>query len=240
MIEILFEHAWFLVINKPSGMLTQAVPGIESVQTALVEQLKDRDRNAPTPFIGMPHRLDRVTSGTMVVARNQRALRRLSDQFASRKIRKVYFAVVPHMAESEGKWCDLLRKVPDEPRAELVSSEIEGAKEAILNYRVLAHHELANGGSVERVSLVEIELETGRMHQIRLQFASRGFPILGDVLYGSKTTWLQCIPGLRESPIALHAGRIEFRNPQNGESVSIEASLPSGWPNKLQSVEVRE
>ena len=83
MIEILLESSWFLVINKPSGILTQAVPGIESVQTILVKQLQARDAVAATPFIGIPHRLDRPTSGAMIVARNQRSLRRLSDQFAS-------------------------------------------------------------------------------------------------------------------------------------------------------------
>jgi 23S rRNA pseudouridine1911/1915/1917 synthase len=230
MIEILLEHAWFLVINKPSGMLTQAVPGIESVQTTLIEQLSNRDRGSPRAFIGMPHRLDRVTSGAMVVARNQRALRRLSDQFAARKVRKIYYALVPQMIEHESQWHDYLRKVPEEARAEIVSRETEGAKEAILSYRVVSQHELRRDDTMERVSLVEIELETGRMHQIRLQFGSRGLPILGDVLYGSHWKWMESEPGQRESPIALHAGKIEFHNPQNAEGVSMVAPLPKGWP----------
>ena len=100
MIEILLESSWFLVINKPSGVLTQAVPGIDSVQTLLVRQLQDKDPEAPKPFIGIPHRLDRVTSGAMVVARNQRALRRLSDQFAARKVNKIYHAMVPRISDS--------------------------------------------------------------------------------------------------------------------------------------------
>ncbi len=230
MIEILLEHAWFLVINKPSGMLTQAVPGIESVQTTLIEQLSNRDLSSPRAFIGMPHRLDRVTSGAMVVARNQRALRRLSDQFAARKVKKIYHALVPQMIECESKWHDYLRKVPDEARAELVSRETEGAKEAILSYRVLSQHELRRDDTMKRVSLVEIELETGRMHQIRLQFGSRGLPILGDLLYGSDWKWMESEPGGRDSPIALHAGKIEFNNPQNAERVSMVAPLPKGWP----------
>ena len=83
-------------------------------------------------------------------------------------------------------------------------------------------------------SLVEIELETGRMHQIRLQFASRGYPILGDVLYGSCIEWLGSTPGDRESPIALHARKIEFRDPKNAEMISVEAPYPLGWPQILQ------
>jgi len=228
MIEILLESSWFLVINKPSGLLSQAVPGIESVQTHLVKQLQGLDPKAPTPFIGIPHRLDRVTSGTMVVARNQRALRRLSDQFASRKVKKIYHALVPRLSETvEVCWQDTMRKVPDVARAEMVPATEAGAKEAILRFNVDGQHILHDQ---TQVSWVEIELETGRMHQIRLQFAAHGHPILGDVLYGSKFEWLGSIPGERESPIALHARIIEFRHPQNAELISVVAPYPSGWP----------
>ena len=227
MIEILHENAWFLVINKPSGILTQAVPGIDSVQTLLVQQLQERDATSPTPFIGIPHRLDRVTSGAMVVARNQRALRRLSDQFASRKVNKIYHAIVPELNQSDKTtWTNWIRKVPDEPRAELALETDVDAKQAVLRFHVVSQHDLSN----RPVSLVEIELETGRMHQIRLQFAAHGFPILGDLLYGSTVEWLGAIPGERESPIALHARKIEFRNPQNAELVSAIAPYPVGWP----------
>ncbi len=228
MIEILLESSWFLVINKPSGILTQAVPGIHSVQTLLLTQLRDRDPESPTPFIGIPHRLDRVTSGAMVIARNQRALRRLSDQFATRKVNKIYHAIVPRITETvEVLWQDTMRKVPHEARAELATATDFGAKEAILRFRVIGQHFL---NDQEPMSLVEIELETGRMHQIRLQFASHGHPILGDQMYGSKIEWLGNCPGERESPIALHARKIEFRHPQNGELVSVEAPYPTGWP----------
>ena len=233
MIEILLESSWFLVINKPSGVLTQAVPGIDSVQTLLVNQLQAKDPKAPKPFIGIPHRLDRVTSGAMVVARNQRALRRLSDQFAARKVNKIYHAMVPRISDSaEGSWKDTMRKVPNEARAELVTANEEGAKEAILRFQVVGQHFLE--GQMP-VSLVEIELETGRMHQIRLQFASHGHPILGDFMYGSELEWLGSIPGERESPIALHARKIEFRHPQNAELVSVIAPYPSGWPKDIQN-----
>jgi 23S rRNA pseudouridine1911/1915/1917 synthase len=228
MIEILHENAWFLVINKPSGILTQAIPGIESVQTTLVKQLHERDPAAATPFIGIPHRLDRVTSGAMVVARNQRALKRLSDQFASRKVTKIYHAIVPKIKESaETTWTDWMRKVPDEARAELVPESDPDAKQAVLRFHAVEHFTLGELPA----SLVEIELETGRMHQIRLQFASHGYPILGDSLYGSPVQWLGAIPGERESPIALHARKIEFRHPQNAELVSTIARYPAGWPN---------
>ena len=229
MIEILLEHPWFFVINKPTGVLTQAVPGIASVQTILVEQLRAREPNGPTPFIGMPHRLDRVTSGAMVVARNQRALRRLSDQFAVRTVRKQYHAVVPRLQIREGRWEDWIRKIPNEAKAEIVPNGSEGAKEAILSFRVIEDNETIIDGAPISTSLVEIELETGRMHQIRIQFATRGFSIVGDALYGSLLRWLDSEPSERESPIALHAASIAFRNPQNAEHISVTAPKPIGW-----------
>jgi 23S rRNA pseudouridine1911/1915/1917 synthase len=232
-IEILLEHPWFLVINKPSGVLTQAVPGIDSVQTLLVKQLKDREPNGPVPFIGMPHRLDRVTSGVMVVARNQRALRRLSDQFALRTTKKLYRATIPIISERSGKWIDWIRKIPNEAKAEIVDREAEGAKEAILSFRVLDDSETTMNGIPHKTSTVEIELETGRMHQIRLQFAAHGYPILGDFLYGSDLRWLDSEPGQRESPIALHAYSIQFRNPQNAELIEVVApTAPLGWSHQ--------
>ncbi len=235
MIEILLESSWFLVINKPSGVLTQAVTGIDSVQTLLARQLREREATAPMPFIGIPHRLDRVTSGAMVVARNQRALKRLSDQFASRKVSKIYHAIVPVLTGvASGTWRDTMRKVTNEPRAELTSAVDEGAKEAVLTFRVIGTCVLNSG---QLASLVEIELETGRMHQIRLQFASRGHPIIGDVLYGSGLDWLGTIPGERESPIALHAKKIEFRHPQNAECISVEAPYPTGWPSPAITID---
>jgi 23S rRNA pseudouridine1911/1915/1917 synthase len=219
-IPIVVEHPWYLIIDKPTGLLTQAVPGIPSVQTLLLLQLHARAPHGPTPFLGVPHRLDRVTSGAMVFARNQRSLRRLSDQFAARNVRKVYRAIVPRISESEGRWVDWLRKVPNEPRAEIVSASAEDAREAILQFRVLSSTTHRVDHQEWPTSLVEIELETGRMHQIRLQFASRGFPILGDSLYSSSIPFVELDPHAREQPIALHAYQIEFRNPQNAERVT--------------------
>jgi RluA family pseudouridine synthase len=235
MIDILFEHAWFLVINKPFGILTQAVPGIESVQTLLTKQLQDRNPEGPVPFIGMPHRLDRVTTGAMVVARNQRALRRLCDQFAARKVSKAYCALVPRMDSAAGTWVDHIRKIPDQPKAEVVASDSKDAKQAVLHYREVAACQVECDQQKVNVSLVEVMLETGRMHQIRLQFSHHGFPILGDRLYGSTWGWRVASEfkdcSEREPPIALHSQRLEFRHPQTAEHLKFEAPLPVGWPS---------
>jgi 23S rRNA pseudouridine1911/1915/1917 synthase len=232
-VDILFEHPWFLVINKPTNLLTQAVDGIDSVQTELEKRLKERNQNGPNPFIGIPHRLDRVTTGVMIIARNQRALRRLSDQFASRKVKKTYHAIVPtsellsrqSSVESSIRWVDFLRKIPDQALGEVCSPDTEGAREASLTVRLLRRCALPPHR--ESLCLCEVVLETGRMHQIRLQFASRGMPIIGDDLYGSKIPWI--LGNFRSSPIALHARSVTFHHPQTAELLRFEADYPKDW-----------
>lgn len=230
MIELLLEDPWFLVLNKPIDLLTQAPSHLESVQRRLVEQLAPS--MAATPFIGIPHRLDRMTSGAMVVARNQRALRRLCDQFASRKVLKEYIAWVHGSVPEQGEWVDTLRKVPDQPRAEVVDAGNEEGRLATLTYRLVQIMHCPDGTCQ---SLVRIALGTGRMHQIRLQFASRGHSIIGDALYGSAHLWGDAQPNLREPPIALHAFRIGFHHPKSGEFVSVHASPPAEFPWQIDA-----
>jgi 23S rRNA pseudouridine1911/1915/1917 synthase len=133
LITVLHEDAWFLVVNKPVHLLTQAPEGIPSLQAQLLVQ--HAREGAPKPFIGIPHRLDRMTSGAVVIARNQRALRRLCDQFAARTIEKVYLAWVHGTPKPSDTFVDSMRKVENEPRAEIVDSSEEGSRTASLSYR---------------------------------------------------------------------------------------------------------
>lgn len=224
-IPILLEDPWFLVVNKPVHLLTQAPEGIPNLQSTLVAQLQQP--NAPTPFIGIPHRLDRMTSGAVVVARNQRALRRLCDQFAARNVEKIYLAWIQGEPKSSDTLVDSLRKVPDEPRAEIVAENVEGARVASLSYDSLLNRTGENGNVI---TLVQIRLGTGRMHQIRLQFGHRGHPILGDTLYGSQSSWGNRPDHFREPPMALHAWRIEFHHPKTAERISVTAPVPTEFP----------
>lgn len=235
------EEQHFLLVHKPSGLFSQAAPGIPSVETELSELIRSRDGHPGRPFIGLPHRLDRATSGVMLVARNQRALKRFGQQFQSRKVNKLYLAVVccrpacqleppsPQLLE------DFLRKVPDEPRAEICQAQDAGAKLARMEIEPLAQ------AGATRLYLVR--LLTGRMHQIRLQFASRGCPVLGDTLYGGPV-WEQpqatthdgealSAEAGRHAPIALHALRIEFHHPKTGHLTSGTAPLPESWTHAL-------
>jgi 23S rRNA pseudouridine1911/1915/1917 synthase len=224
-IPVLLNDSFFAVIDKPAGLFSQAAQGIESVETVLREQWKSPD--SPTvPFVGLPHRLDRGTSGAMLIARNQRALQRLGEQFHSRKVHKRYLAAVRGVPnEASGTWLDFVRKIPDRPVAEITTADIEGAKNAELDYRCLA----SSGG----ISLLDIELKTGRMHQIRIQAASRGLVVIGDWCYGDQQQWGKVNELGERCSLALHAAVIQFRHPQNAKSVQVSAPLPELWETEL-------
>ena len=219
---ILHEEAAFLVVNKPARLLTQAARGIPSLETELTSLLQQLYPDTKNPFVGLPHRLDRGTSGVLLVARNERALKRFGLQFQTRKIVKEYVAVCHGRVEQEaGTWRDFVRKIPDRAIAEIVPEDHPDAKEAILHFQTLA--------TEDDLSLLKIVLETGRMHQIRLQAAHRGHSILGDTLYGSPTPWGEVDPDGRWQQLALHAQRIEFRHPSTALAVSISAPFPEIW-----------
>ena len=221
-IEILYEQGPCLVVNKPSGVLTQAPPGIDSLETRIKEFLKARDQKVGNIYLGIPHRIDRPASGAMVFARHVRAARRLSEQFAGRLVRKTYWALTQGRVEpNAGTWTDFLRKVQGEPRAEVVASDHLEGRLAVLHYRVL--QETAVG------SWLEIELETGRTHQIRVQAAARGFPLLGDELYGGSLPFGESFDDRRLRAIGLHARHLEFKHPMTQELVATEAPLPPAW-----------
>lgn len=222
-ISILHEEPHFLIANKPAGLLTQAIEGIESLQSILIQQLKLRDNHPGAPFVGLPHRLDRGTSGVVLVARNQRALRRLGDQFHHRLVRKFYLVWLEGelpLGNGAQLWSDHLRKIENVPQAEIVSADSPGAK--------LAEMSVRNVCSDGKQSLALVQLLTGRMHQIRLQFTSRGWPVVGDQLYGAQSI-LSHAEDQRHRPHGLHALRIEFRHPQTALKCSATAPLPDYW-----------
>jgi 23S rRNA pseudouridine1911/1915/1917 synthase len=218
--EILYEQGPCLVVAKPGGLLTQAPPNIDSLESRVKAFLKERDQKTGNIYLAVIHRLDRPVSGAVVCARHVRAAKRLSEQFENRSVQKQYWALVKGIIEPAiGTLRDFLRKVPDEPRAELVASEHPDAREAVLHYRTMEIR--------DDHSLIEIALETGRMHQIRLQLASRGFPILGDEQYGSRQPYGPTTDDPRARWIALHARRIVLRHPMTRDVVDVTA--PVKW-----------
>ncbi len=209
-------------MNKPGGLLTQGPPGIDSLELRTKQFLKVRDQKPGKVYLGVPHRLDRPVSGAMVVVKNIRAAERLSRQFQARTVVKKYWTVVAgNLEKDSGTWNDWMRKIPDEAKSEIVELGHPDAKSAVLHFQVLARS--------RSLALVEIELETGRTHQIRLQCSSRGLSIVGDELYGSRLEFGPDTDDLRKRWIALHARRLAFTHPISQENVDQTAIIPEHW-----------
>ena len=218
----IFEDDQILAVNKPAGIGTQAPRQFDSLEARVRDYLSQSQPADAYCYLGVPHRIDRCVSGVVVFAKRKSAARRLSQQFERREVEKVYLALVAgHLQSPQGTWRDTMRKVPDEPRAELVSIDHPDAKQAILHY--CAGAELA-----DRTQL-EIRLETGRMHQIRLQCAAHGHAILGDKVYGSPVEFGPKIADERARPIALHAWRLTLEHPKRRERMTFQAELPGTW-----------
>jgi len=220
--RILYEKGPCICVQKQAGLLTQAPPGIDNLELQLRDFLKQREQKTGNIYLAIIHRLDRPVSGAIVFCRNVRAAQRLAAQFRQRTVRKTYWAIVEGRLENTpGEWTDHVRKIPDVAQGEVVDAQTEGAKSAQLNYHVLAQ--------TDSHSLLEIELGTGRYHQIRLQASVRGYPVLGDVLYGAEEAFGPQVEDPRHHHIALHARRLQFRHPMVDEPVDVTAPLPPAW-----------
>lgn len=221
-LEILYQHGGCLVVNKPPGLLTQAPPGIDSLEVRIRQWLRQQAGASEPPYLGIPHRLDRPVSGAIVFGLDRRTTRRLARQFERRRVGKTYWACVTgEVTPSEGTWSDWIRKIPGRPLAEVLPAEHPEARRAVLHYQTR--------GSTRWGSWLQIVLETGRMHQIRVQAASRGYPVLGDAEYGSVVPFGPQHPDPRLRPIALHARTLSFVDPQSGQPVTVIAPCPEPW-----------
>ena len=159
-------------------------------------------------YLGVPHRLDRPATGVIIFAKDHRTTRKLGAQFENRRVHKVYWACIEgHVAAETGRWEDFLYKVAGEPRAEVVGAGHPEGRHAALHYRVLKTFDWGDW--------LEIELETGRTHQIRVQAASRGHPVLGDKQYGSTVAFGPQFEDERLQAIALHARSLTLPRPGN-------------------------
>lgn len=233
-VDVLYRQGPTLVVLKPAGLLTQAPPGIDSVECRLRNLLAgELARPASEVYLGVPHRLDRPVSGPLLFALAKPAARKLSRQFERRQVHKLYWAAVAgQVTPSEGAWLDWMRKVPGEPRGELVDATHPEAQQAVLHYRVLCQGPLW--------SCLEIRLETGRTHQIRVQSSARGHAVLGDTLYGSTIPFGPPTDDLREQQIALHGRELGFTDPTTKRPVLIRAPLPCSWEALAMPAELLE
>ena len=209
MIPILYMDEYLLVCRKPVGAVSEADRG-----KGMPELLSAQLRAVGEPdFIAGVHRLDKQVGGAMVFSRRKDVTGKLIDQVAQRQIEKIYLAVLRGVPEAPAATLeDLLFHDSRTNKTFTVDRPRKGVREAKLDYRVLA--------GAEGLSLVRVRLHTGRTHQIRAQFASRGLPLLGDIRYGSKA---DCTP-------ALWAWRLHFRHPKTGSAVDVLCPPPEEYP----------
>jgi 23S rRNA pseudouridine1911/1915/1917 synthase len=212
---VFHEDNHLLVVYKPAGLLSQGdASGADNLLDLCKSWLKARHGKPGRVFLGLVHRLDRPVAGVMVFARTSKAAARLSAQMRARRVRKGYLAVVEgRMPAAEGRLCD--RLVRGEHASRIADGGDASSREACLSYRVHAARD-------DR-SLVAVALETGRKHQIRVQLAHAGCPVVGDVRYGASAP----LPG---GPIALLAREIELDHPTQSGRLTFTAPLPAGWP----------
>ncbi len=219
--QVLFEDAAALAVSKPTGVATQAPVEFDSLEARIRRYLADSGASEPI-YLGLPHRLDRAVSGAMVFAKTRRAARQLSRQFERRQVKKTYWACVSGIVLPDvGAWTDFLWKVYGQPRAQVVEAVHQGGQKAVLSYRSIGTHRYG--------SWLEIELETGRTHQVRVQASSRGFPIVGDAHYGSEIAFGPAGDDERLKPIALHARSLRFMHPDSRVEIALVAALPTEW-----------
>lgn len=223
--EIIFEDAHLALVLKPAGWLTvPGMPGSMSSRDPSVQQwltsrwASDVDGEG---FVGTVHRLDRPVSGVMVWAKTTRAARRLSEQFAGGKVVKQYWAVVSGSpAQASGVWEDwlALQRIEGRNSVKRCMPGTPGGQPARTDWQKLQAEGLRPG-----LSWLSLWPRTGRMHQLRVQCAERGWPIVGDVGYGSSEPWPH------PWKMALHARSLTFRHPETQENYLAEVVVPEHW-----------
>jgi 23S rRNA pseudouridine1911/1915/1917 synthase len=223
---ILYEDNHCLAVTKPAPLLTQGPPGVPNLEAQVKAYLKDRYHKAGNVYLGIPHRLDRPVSGVVLFARNTKAARRLAEQFRERQVGKVYWAAVEgDVQPPKGTWEDWLLKMAEEARTARVTPDTPRARHAVLHYQRLQ--------AGPRWTLLELAPQTGRMHQLRVQAAVRGWPVCGDVLYGARQQFGPPMELPRDRVIALHARSLTFLHPIRYEPVTVTAPLPAEWRELL-------
>jgi 23S rRNA pseudouridine1911/1915/1917 synthase len=214
--DILYEDNHLLVLSKPAGLPTMGAPGgVPTLLGLAKDYIKQKHHKPGNVYLGVMSRLDAPVTGVVLLARTSKAAARLTEQFRTHAVEKTYWALVEGaLRPASGALTNWLAEDERHRRMQVVDEARAGAKRARLAYRQLS----SAGGK----SLLEVVLETGRKHQIRLQLAHHGYPILGDRKYGSRTSF--------PAGIALHSRRLVVAHPVRGDALVFEAPLPKSWP----------
>ena len=211
--DVVYEDNHIIIVNKRSSEIVQGdKTGDRPLVEEVKEYIKEKYHKPGNVFLGVVHRLDRPVSGLVVFARTGKALARLNEMFRTKEVKKTYWAIVGNCpASPEGELCHWLVRNEKQNKSYAYDAERPGAKQAILDYRLI--------GRSDRYYLLDVDLKTGRQHQIRCQLAKIGCPIKGDLKYGAP----------RSNPdgsISLHARRVRFIHPVSKKEICVEAPLP--------------
>ena len=212
---VVYEDNHIIVVNKTASEIVQADKTGDTPLSETVKQyLKEKYQKPGNVFLGVTHRLDRPVSGLVIFAKTSKALTRLNEMFRAGEVKKTYWAVVKNAPkESEGELVHFLVRNEKQNKSYAYDKEVPNSKKAVLDYCLI--------GRSENYYLLEVDLKTGRHHQIRCQLAKMGCPIKGDLKYGSP----------RSNPdgsICLHARRVRFVHPVSKELIELKAPLPEG------------
>jgi 23S rRNA pseudouridine1911/1915/1917 synthase len=212
-LQVLFEDNHIVIVNKRAGDIVQGdKTGDKPLSDVVKEYIKEKYHKPGNVFLGVVHRLDRPTSGIVIFAKTSKALERLNKMLREKTIKKTYWAIVKDAPKKQkDTLVNYLKKNPKNNKSTVFKQESEGSKKAILHYETIQ--------KLDNYSLLEIDLETGRHHQIRAQLSAIGNPIKGDLKYGSARS-------NKDGSIHLHARKIKFSHPVTKEEVAITAATP--------------
>ena len=212
-LQVLHEDNHLIIINKRAGDIVQGdKTGDKPLSEVVKEYIKEKYNKPNNVFLGVVHRLDRPTSGIVIFAKTSKALERLNKMLRNKTINKTYWAVVKnHPKKEKDTLQHYLKKNPKNNKSTAYNSVINDSKHAILHYKVLK--------KLDNYTLLEVDLETGRHHQIRVQLSSIGSVIKGDLKYGASRS-------NKDGSIHLHARKIEFLHPVSKEKISLIAPTP--------------
>jgi len=225
-LDVVYEDQDLLVVNKPCGMVVHPAPGHAggTLVNALLYHCDDLSGIGGVTRPGIVHRLDKDTSGLLIVAKNDTAHRDLSDQLTARQLNREYIALVSGRVKPQSARIEA--PIGRHPRHRKKMTVMPEGREAVTRYRVLKYF--------DRYSLLQLNLETGRTHQIRVHMAHIGYPVVGDQTY-AKGGWSDLPPELAK-PHALHARRIIFIHPRSGETMELTTPLPDDFKKGLRNI----
>ena len=211
--EILYEDNHLIIINKQTGVLVQGdITGDLSLFEIVKDYLKKKYKKKGNVFLGLVNRIDRPTSGIVIFAKTSKALSRMNKKLRNREIKKIYWLIISNKFHSNyGEIKGWFKKNKKQNKSYLWDEEVKNSKYGSLLFKKLKN--------LDNYSLVEVELITGRHHQIRCSFSKIGYPVLGDLKYGSKRS-------NKDGGIYLHSKEVEFTHPVSEKKIVIKAKTP--------------